>query len=223
VAAKRDIAAVASSQLGLHAHAISAHILPTSPSELEAFLRLWEREATLLQSVLLLECDEIDMADVLRRKAIDRLINEVKSPLIIASRERRSSGNRNLITFDITRPSAKEQRAFWQNQLGTFAPSMNGQVEALVSQFNLSAQTIHAVCTEAFASIQNSSESNSQPVSNKYQKTTLNSQPCSGISVAPTPAHESKNWRSGWSRMQSGMTWCCQNRNCTSFVMLPFI
>jgi len=163
--AKRDIATVACSELGLIAYTISAHVLPTVPGELEAFMRLWERDATLLQSALLLDCDEIDMADVTRRKAIDRLIKEVKSPLIIAGRGRRSAGHRNMITFDIPRPSANEQCNFWQSQLGTIVPNMNGQIEALVSQFNLNAQTIHAVCTEALATIQNSSEGNTQSVS----------------------------------------------------------
>src|SRR5262245_569096 len=44
---KRDIAAAACAQVGLDLHATSAHLLPSHPAELDAFLRLWQRESIL--------------------------------------------------------------------------------------------------------------------------------------------------------------------------------
>ncbi len=148
LAGKRAIAAAACAGMGLNLNLMSAQVLPTSPSELEAFMRLWEREAALHQSALLLDCHEVDMVDVARRSAVDRLINGAFSPLIVACRERRRAVYRKMLTYDIPRPTAGEQRALWQSQLSGLPPGLNGEVEAIVSQFSLSAQTIHDVCAE---------------------------------------------------------------------------
>ena len=46
-------------------------------------------------------------------------------------------------------PTKSEQRLLWNETLGDATASLNGQVEALVAQFNLNAPTIQAVCVEA--------------------------------------------------------------------------
>jgi SpoVK/Ycf46/Vps4 family AAA+-type ATPase len=52
------------------------------------------------------------------------------------------------LAFDIGRPTTSEQYEVWQAALGTTAESLNGQVDALVSQFNLSAPVIQATCSQ---------------------------------------------------------------------------
>ena len=149
VAGKRVIAAAACAALGLNLCVMSAHVLPPAPGELDALIRLWEREAAMSARVLLLECDELDTADPGRAAAVTRLIEHARSALIVTSRERRRTWRRPVVTFDVRKPTAGEQRTVWQSVLGAAAPSLNGAVEALVSQFSLSEPTIHAVCTEA--------------------------------------------------------------------------
>jgi len=151
VAGKRAIAAAACNKLGLGLNVISAQLVPTNPSELEALVRLWEREAALSQSALLLDCDEADTADVARRNAVNRLITSALSPLIVSSRERRHILQRSTITFDVPRPTAGEQRALWRTTLGAASSELNGLLDALVSQFSLSAQAIHEISAEALA------------------------------------------------------------------------
>jgi ATP-dependent 26S proteasome regulatory subunit len=165
-ASKRDIAVAACARLGwLNLHVLSAQALPTAPSELEAFLRLWEREASLHQSALLLDCDDVDVADALRRNAIDRFLNDMNSPLIVVCRERRRAICRRTVIFDIRRPSAGEQHAFWRSQLSAAAINVNGQADALASQFSLSAQTILAVCEEALVSREHEASGSNQQLS----------------------------------------------------------
>lgn len=151
VAGKAAIAMAACAALGLNLSLLSANVIPASPSELEALMRLWERESALSTSALFLECDEMDTTDVARVSAVRRLTERLSGAIIIASREPRRTRQRPIITFEVRKPSSSEQRSIWQSalSLSVAASNLNGQVEALVSQFNLSAPTIYDASAEA--------------------------------------------------------------------------
>ncbi len=143
-AAKHVIAAAACAQLGLSLYMIAAQALPSDPRELEALMRFWEREATLSKAALLLDCDEQTLTDAARAQAVARLIEGVGGILIITGRERRPVQRRPIVSWDVVKPNAAEQRLLWQQALGPAAPALNGQVETLVAQFSLNAPTIYA-------------------------------------------------------------------------------
>ena len=143
-AGKRAIAAACCEMLGLSLHIISAESLPTSTSDLNQLLRLWDREAVLSNSALLLDCDEVETSDR-NTGAITRLIEQISSPLIIMTRERQRQRQRPMINFDVTKPTSLEQRLVWQEALSSIG-ELNGQAETLVSQFNLSGPAIQAAC-----------------------------------------------------------------------------
>jgi hypothetical protein len=149
IASKRAIAAAACEQVGLNLNIMFAQSLPPNPPDLYHLMQMWEREAVLSNRALLLDCDELDTGDLAREKAIARLIEGISRPMLITSYERRRSRLRPLLTIDVHAPSINEQRLIWQSALGKEASHLNGQVEALVSQFNLSAPTIYAVCAES--------------------------------------------------------------------------
>ncbi len=149
VAGKHAVASVACAASGLNLGIMSADALGARPGELEALIRLWEREAVLSESALLLDCDELDIADAAKTSAVTRLIMQVNSPLIISCRQRYRlppGQMRPVITFDVHKPSMHEQRSAWQSALG--AADLNGHVEVLVSQFNLSVSTIRTASAE---------------------------------------------------------------------------
>lgn len=148
VESKLDIASTACEILGIKLAVISTRVIPTVTAELNNLILLWYREAKLMRSVLLLDCDEMDSEDGAKENAIAQLIVNITSPIIIMTRDRRKSTRRPFITFDIHPPTKQEQRQIWQNALGEFVPILNGQVEVLVEQFNLNAPTIYAVCEE---------------------------------------------------------------------------
>ena len=161
-ASQRAIAAAACAMLGLDLHVTPAQAMPLDPREQEALMRLWDREAALSASALLVDCREMDTSDAARESAITRLIEGTRGALIVAGRERRSSPHRPLVTLEVGQPTTGEQRALWQSGLGAAASSLDGRVEALVSQFRLNVPTIHAVCTAALAHISASQDHPSQ-------------------------------------------------------------
>lgn len=150
VASKRAIASHACQMLNINLHIMSAAAISAlRNSEIDDVLRLWERESILTNSALLLDCDELDATDITKESAIARLIDNIPSPLIISSLDRRRSLERPVINIEVHKPSTVEQRAIWHNALGEVASSLNGHVETLVSHFSLNATTIYTVCTEA--------------------------------------------------------------------------
>lgn len=152
--AKYDIAAAACSELGLNLSMVSASSFPSISDEIDDFIRLWDREAALSSSALLLDCNEIDLTDKVHEKVINRLTERIRGALIVSCKERQViSQKRVVITFDIPKLTAEEQRAIWKDSLGPATSILNGKIESLVSQFNLNAQIIHNACAEAMGSI----------------------------------------------------------------------
>ncbi|MDI9638268.1 ATP-binding protein [Geitlerinema splendidum] len=150
---KRAIAAALCQQVGLNLHILHAQALPTPSSELHPLLQLWAREAVLSHSALLLDCDATE--DVTRNGAIALILERLHSPLIVSSRDRLQISLRPQIAADVRQPTPNEQRLLWQTALGDRATPLNGQVDLLVSHFNLNSPAIQAVCTEAFAQLEN--------------------------------------------------------------------
>jgi ATP-dependent 26S proteasome regulatory subunit len=153
VMGKRAIVAAACDGSGLNLCVISAHSIPSSPVEFDAFTRLWERESVLSSSALLLDCDEIATNDSSRERCITRLIESIRGVLIVSSRERRHALQRAVITIDVQKLTPGEQRAIWQSALGDVAHNLNGKVEMLVSQFNMSTSTIASTSAEVLGGL----------------------------------------------------------------------
>ena len=148
-AVKRALAAAACAGLGLGLWRMTANIVPSSPIEFEAMLRLCQREAALTGSALFLDCDDLDAADSARAATVTRLIEQAAGPLIVATRERRCGLPRRVISFDLSKPTAREQRLLWQSALGEWAAGLDGQLDLMVAQFDLSAPAIQSACAEA--------------------------------------------------------------------------
>ncbi|MBD2184315.1 ATP-binding protein [Aerosakkonema funiforme] len=148
LAEKTAIAAAACTMHGWNLHAMAADRIPTDTDDLANLMRLWEREALLSNSVLLLECDAVDPNDQNRDNAIARLIENSNNPLIVSVSDRRHPRKRPLIAFDVEKATSSEQQAIWRSALGELAESVNGCVEKIVANFNLSSPAIYATCRE---------------------------------------------------------------------------
>jgi len=148
VASKRSLAGVACELLGWNLHIMAADVIPIHANDIAELIQLWEREAILSNSALLLDCDEIDSNDLARENAIARMIENYHQPLIVTSRDRRHPRQRPFVTFDVKQPTPAEQRLLWQNALGSDT-ELNGYVNKLVSHFNLSVPEIYAACIKA--------------------------------------------------------------------------
>ncbi|BAY09378.1 ATP-binding protein [Calothrix sp. NIES-2098] len=142
---KETIASTACSQLGIELWMLRGADIPATIVEREALIRLWEREAMLDNKALLLDCQHLDSTETTR--AI-RFVEHLRGLLIIVTREPLRTQRLSLLRFDVNKPSASEQKLLWQNALGNWAGDINGHIEPLVMQFNLSSQGIQAACLE---------------------------------------------------------------------------
>ncbi|MGF1521669.1 MAG: ATP-binding protein [Leptolyngbyaceae cyanobacterium] len=151
-AAKRAIAIAAAAQVGLSLHVITADALPTELSQVMLWQCLCERESHLQQSGLLLECDALPSSSsgegywATLHSVIARLIETCDRPLLITSREPRSQRQRPLITLEVGAPMPDEQRQLWQTHLGDRARHLTGDINRLVTYFNLGPPAIQRAC-----------------------------------------------------------------------------
>lgn len=139
---KCTIAAAISSSMGLGLEVISAIHLPSEPDRLHHLRLRLEREAILNNSILLLECDDVDLKAPDRQKAISLFIEGIGINLIVSSRDRIPRKKRPLATFDVPKLTKTEQLDIWQDVLGSTAAQLNGELETVVSQFNLNVPAI---------------------------------------------------------------------------------
>jgi hypothetical protein len=158
---KKAIAAVAAQKFGLQLNSLSAWSLPHIASgELVQQLRLWEREAILSSSALLLECDDADTPESLPAGVLGSLVEWVRSPLIISTRTSRQAAFRSIVPFDVLNPTPREQSDLWRSALQPSFPNVNGEVDALISQFSLNPAAIHSAAGQVICNWPNSSASN---------------------------------------------------------------
>ncbi|GAB1543813.1 ATP-binding protein [Scytonema sp. NUACC21] len=149
IASKRAIASLSCHLLGFNLYTLSAHALPSNTNDLYQLLQIWQREAALSKSVLLLNCDDINANDTTQENRAQSFIEQITSPLIVMSRDRLPSKQRTIVTFDVYKPTISEQRIIWQQVLGERTGELNGMINTLVAQFNLTVPEIHAACTQA--------------------------------------------------------------------------
>ncbi len=149
VAMKIDLAAWACAAIGIHLCMIRSRAIPTNPSELEGFIRLWEREALLTGSALIIDRHETDPVDAAVDSALKRIVENIGGMLLVATRERIMIERRLSVHYEVNAPLKSEQRALWLEALGEAAKRLDGQLDPLISQFQLSSRSIRSSCSEA--------------------------------------------------------------------------
>ncbi|HLO86585.1 MAG TPA: AAA family ATPase [Nostocaceae cyanobacterium] len=141
------IAISASTRLGLQISAMSANNLTRDINEVNNIILLWEREAQLTNSVLLIDIDQ-DESDPNKQNIFKQIIDRINTLLIIISRDKIAQRQRPLISFPVHYPTKDEQYILWETAVQELTDSSNANIKMLVNQFNLNAPTIEAVCTE---------------------------------------------------------------------------
>jgi hypothetical protein len=131
-----DVAAAVTAAVGVQLHVVRAEDLPAGITELDSFATLWVREAALLPAALLVQCGDAEIAH-----QVATLAERLTAPLMIAAREPPRS-LRPMLSYDVHKPDAGEQRRLWQVALGQHARALNGALDGVSSQFRLSARSI---------------------------------------------------------------------------------
>jgi len=144
--ARREIAALACARVGLDLYAIAASVIPAHPAELDAFVRLWQREAILGGAGLLIECGDADPREAARESALNRLLQEIRGVVILSGRARRGIFQKPIVTLEVRKPTSLEQRLMWRRFLGDAASRLNGNLDVVGAQFNFDGSVIRAAC-----------------------------------------------------------------------------
>lgn len=131
-----DIAASVAAELGMQLHILHAEDIPAGVHERNAFAVLWQRESVLLSSALLIKC-----RDQTNTAAAIRLAEDLSGLLFISSHDPLEL-QRSTLRFTVNKPGAMDQKALWQEALGSAAQKLNGSLDGIASQYRLSAQTI---------------------------------------------------------------------------------
>jgi hypothetical protein len=133
-AGQRDVAGAIAHRFGLQLRVLRAADIPTSLHELDALALLWRREAALLASALLIECED-------GAHGAARLAQHPGGLVFIGAREALAIDHPTR-HFTIDKPSALEQKRLWTQALGPVAGRLNGALDGVATQFRLSAETI---------------------------------------------------------------------------------
>jgi ATPase family protein associated with various cellular activities (AAA)/winged helix domain-containing protein len=143
------IAAEVANAIGRRLYRLPAENVPRSVSEVESFARLWRRESILLPVALWLDAHEADVSgDASPLATVRRFLARGAGYVFLAAREPWPSVAPDVITLDVRKPTAVEQRTLWTSLLGAkekAAPAM------LASQFDLDATAIVRIATDEVA------------------------------------------------------------------------
>ncbi|MEQ8539903.1 MAG: ATP-binding protein [Coleofasciculus sp. D1-CHI-01] len=148
---KSAIAAAVCRQLNLNLHRLSVAALTPQVGSLSLVKQLCEREWFLSHAVLFLEGDEMEEG---MTAGLSEFIDTINLPLIVSSPERGRQRMRSRITWEVQPPTAEEQKAIWQGALGGRSLHLEAEIEAIVSQFQLSVRDIYTVCIQAQRSLE---------------------------------------------------------------------
>jgi hypothetical protein len=151
-ASQQEIAGHICRDLNLKLHSLSGQDVPGNPKDLAQLLQLWEREAILSGSALLLDCSEIQIEK--HGEPIARLLEQIRSPLIVTTRDRLPCPKRAIVNIDISKPSHPEQQHLWERYLQGLETNLDEVVPPLITQFNLSRPEIEAVCRRTLSQIE---------------------------------------------------------------------
>jgi len=131
--------------------------LALAASDRAAFQRLWERDAALGESGLLIRIEDADGPETLRTAAA--FAEHARSAVIFACREPLRVASRPLTRLDLEKPPRAEQAALWRRALAPLAARLQKQendqenspldesIERLVNQFDLSPAAIATTAT----------------------------------------------------------------------------
>jgi hypothetical protein len=144
----RDAAQAACASLGLCLHVLDLPRLAASaPEERATLIALLGREALLAGMAVLVEADGVERRSP-AAGTIDELIRHLGATLFVVSAERWSGAPTSHVV-PLPRPTRAEQRTLWRAALGPHPHSVNGEVDAIVQQFDFGPTAIADVVTRA--------------------------------------------------------------------------
>ncbi len=137
---QRDVAATVAQSLGVSLFQLRTADIPTSAHEQEALASLWQREAALLGSGLLISHDAEDNAN------LPRFVERLDGFVVISGQVAPQLEARSL-RFTVDKPDAPGQRQMWLTALGDKAQPLLRVLDGIAGQYSLDARRIER-CAE---------------------------------------------------------------------------
>jgi hypothetical protein len=138
---KQCVAAALCESIGLHLASLDFNRLPGPGDERQEMLHLLEREAALMQFAVYLDATEGDPSDKAASTLLDDVIERLGVFLVVGSAERWYS-RRETLVVRVPKPDSGAKRALWQAALEDEKHSLDGQIDAVVQQFDFGPQVI---------------------------------------------------------------------------------
>jgi vesicle-fusing ATPase len=147
-----EVAACALQLRGLDMRIIRAHEIPPAAADRQLLARVWQREAALASSGLLVMLDETAQSEM--QRTVAAFVERADVVLVLAGREPLQLPGRALPRFDIKKPERAEQAALWRRALAAgdreagddtepeADETLDTAIDGLVNQFNLGAAAI---------------------------------------------------------------------------------
>jgi hypothetical protein len=145
---KQLIAQKIASTLDISLINLPVELLPSQPSELEEFARLWQRETSLLPIAGYIDAQQSD--NLIKTEhgthaagfSLQRMLSLSRGIFFLGTREIRSDLHATSFIVDVKKPTPVEQQQEWTNLL---AERTNGSPGLLSGQFNLNITTIREI------------------------------------------------------------------------------
>lgn len=144
---RRAVGAAAAAHLHARLFSMSSSDSPVDPSERDGLARLWEREAKLSPVMLMIDCDAS-----LPQSTGFALADAIRTDAIVSCREplaQRTSSHKKVIWIELAKPTSRERREWWIRGSERTAAALNGHLDAIASQFDLSPGEIDAAKASA--------------------------------------------------------------------------
>lgn len=133
---QRDVAAEIARRLDVALHRLYAADIPANAHEQAALATLWQREAVLLGSALLIELRDGES------KTLERFVERLGGLQIIASPAPVALDGE---AFVVERPDMPEQRRLWRKALGQRGDELAATLDDLAGQYRLGARRIASI------------------------------------------------------------------------------
>ena len=141
--AARGVAAAACRQVGLDLQMMSASAVPMNPIDRDQLLRLLERELMLTRCALLVHGDEGELPE-----AVATFIEHAQCRLLLSRCKPPTRRSDRVVKLEVKKPTRDEQHRLWRHTLGPAAADVNGRLDLVVSQFDLTPAAIAAAAAQ---------------------------------------------------------------------------
>ncbi len=145
---KRVLAGGLTDRLGLMCLSLDLKKAPSIGIDWGDLTRLLTREAILSGFALYLDMDAVDPADKTAATLAEDCVEHLSSFLIVGS-SKRLSPSRPVIASEVPAVDARAQHEIWTQALGSAEHCLNGEIDAIVQQFDFGPETIPKVVTSA--------------------------------------------------------------------------